>query len=159
VFNQLTRLKQHTGNWPGKTVVLARGSYAYQGYTYELIDLPGTYSLFASSPDEEVARDFICSGQPQVTVVVVDATSLERNLSLVLQITKLTNNVIVCLNLMDEARRQNLVLDLPQLEAELGVPVVPTTATTGTGLQALKDTIARVAGGKLRPQPRSMEFD
>jgi ferrous iron transport protein B len=159
VFNKLTGLKQHTGNWPGKTVVLAQGSYTYQGHTYEIYDLPGTYSLSASSPEEEVARDFICSGQPQVTVVVVDATCLERNLHLVLQITQLTTSVIVCLNLMDEAKRQNMVLDVHQLEEELGVPVIPTTATTSEGLQALQDAIARVTHGALRPQPRSLQLD
>src|SRR5690554_2840621 len=147
VFNRLTGLNQHTGNWPGKTISLAQGSYKYQGHTYEIVDLPGTYSLLAASPEEEVARDFILSGQPLVTVVVVDATCLERNLHFVLQVTQLTERVIVCLNLMDEARRQNLNLDLHQLEKELGVPVVPTTATKGVGLNTLKDAIARVAVG------------
>lgn len=159
VFNALTGLKQHTGNWPGKTVLLAEGSYTYQGHTYEVVDLPGTYSLVASSPEEEVARDFICSGYPHVTVVVVDATSLERNLHLVLQITQLTSSVIVCLNLMDEAVRQNLHFDLHRLEEELGVPVIPTTATIGEGLQQLKDAIARVASGKLLPHPVSFLLD
>lgn len=159
VFNKLTGLKQHTGNWPGKTVLLAQGSYTYQGHTYEVCDLPGTYSLFASSPEEEVARDFIRSGQPQVTVVVVDATCLERNLHLVLQITQLTTNVIVCLNLMDEVRRQKMDLDVHRLEQELGVPVIPTTATTGEGLLALKDAIARVMNGALRPKPMSLDID
>lgn len=158
-FNKLTGLKQHTGNWPGKTVLLAQGNYTYQGHTYEVYDLPGTYSLLASSPEEEIARDFICSGQPQVTVVVVDATCLERNLHLVLQITQLTTNVIVCLNLMDEVRRQNMRLDIDRLERELGVPVIPTTATTGEGLPALKDAIARVIRGVLRPEPIAMEVD
>lgn len=159
LFNKLTGLKQHTGNWPGKTVLLARGSYTYRGQTYDITDLPGTYSLLASSPEEEVARDFICSGQPQVTVVVVDATALERNLNLVLQITQLTEDVIVCLNLMDEAERQNITLDLNRLQAELGVPVVPTTATTGAGLTTLKETIARMIKRELRPQPKSLELD
>ncbi len=159
VFNRLTGLKQHTGNWPGKTVLLARGSFTHQGHSYEVWDLPGTYSLLASSPEEAVARDFICSGQPQVTVVVVDATSLERNLHLVLQVIKLTENVIVCLNLMDEAKRQHLSIDLQHLENELGVPVVPTTATTGQGILMLKDTISRVAKGTLKPQPLSLDHD
>ena len=158
LFNKLTGLKQHTGNWPGKTVLLARGSYTYRGQTYDITDLPGTYSLLASSPEEEVARDFICSGQPQVTVVVVDATALERNLNLVLQITQLTEDVIVCLNLMDEAERQNITLDLNRLQAELGVPS-PTTATTGAGLTTLKETIARMIKRELRPQPKSLELD
>ena len=159
VFNRLTGLNQHTGNWPGKTISLAQGSYKYQGHTYEIVDLPGTYSLLAASPEEEVARDFILSGQPLVTVVVVDATCLERNLHFVLQVTQLTERVIVCLNLMDEARRQNLNLDLHQLEKELGVPVVPTTATKGVGLNTLKDAIARVAVGSLKPSPPKLELN
>lgn len=153
IFNSLTGLKQHTGNWPGKTVLQARGSYTYQGNTFEVVDLPGTYSLLATSPEEQVARDFICSGQPQVTVVVVDATCLERNLNLVLQITELTSQVVVCLNLIDEARRKKLRINLPKLEQELGVPVIPTAATTGEGLQLLKDAIFRVATGKIKPNP------
>lgn len=155
IFNQLTGLKQHTGNWPGKTVLQARGFYHYHGNAFEVMDLPGTYSLLASSPEEEVARDFICSGQPHVTVIVVDATCLERNLNLVLQITSLTSNVIICLNLMDEALRKNLRLDLHKLEEKLGVPVVPTTATKNEGLDVLKDAVARVAKGQLRPNPPS----
>lgn len=159
VFNKLTGLKQHTGNWPGKTVLLAQGSYTHHGHTYEIYDLPGTYSLSASSPEEEVARDFICSGQARITVIVMDATCLERNLHLALQITQLTENVIVCLNLMDEAKRQHLVLDLQLLEEELGVPVIPTTATTGEGLGILKDTITRVIKGSLKPETPSLELD
>lgn len=159
VFNALTGLKQHTGNWPGKTVLLMKGNYTYQGQTYNIIDLPGTYSLISASPEEEVARDFIRSHNPNVTVIVVDATCLERNLSLVLQLTQITNKVVVCLNLMDEARRQNLRLDLPKLEEELGVPVVPTTATTGEGLQTLKDAIARINSGKLQPSPVNFKID
>lgn len=159
VFNQLTGLKQHTGNWPGKTVLLAKGNYSYLGSTYEICDLPGTYSLLASSPEEEVARDFIASGEPQVTVVVVDATCLERNLNLVLQITQLTSHVIVCLNLMDEAQNQNLIIDLLQLEEELGVPIVPTTATTGEGLRTLKEAINQMVNGKLSAKPRSLDLD
>lgn len=159
VFNSLTGLKQHTGNWPGKTVLLTEGSFAFRGITYTVVDLPGTYSVFASSPEEEVARDFINSGQADVIVVVVDATCLERNLSLVLQVTQMTPNVVVCLNLMDEARRQNLRLDLHRLEWELGVPVVPTTATTGEGLHTLKETISRVIADQLRPKPLAIEVD
>ncbi|HHT67918.1 MAG TPA: ferrous iron transporter B [Firmicutes bacterium] len=159
VFNKLTGLRQHTGNWPGKTVLLAQGSYSYHGHTYQICDLPGTYSLLASSPEEEVARDFLCSEKPRVTVVVVDATSLERNLHLVLQILQLTPHVILCLNLMDEAQRRGIRLDLHGLEDELGVPIIPTTATTGDGLPALKDAIARMANGTLRSHPQPLEID
>ena len=159
VFNKLTGLKQHTGNWPGKTVRLAQGSYRYQGQTYELVDLPGTYSLLPASPEEEVARDFISSGKPLVTVVVADATCLERNLHFVLQVAQLTDRVILCLNLMDEARRQNLKINLLQLEKELGMPVIPTAAVKGEGLGELKDAIARVISGSLKPSPPLLELD
>ena len=153
IFNALTGLKQHTGNWPGKTVLLKEGSFRHQGCTCRVLDLPGTYSLTASSPEEEVARDFILSGQPDAVVVVADATCLERNLHLVLQVVQLTARVVLCVNLMDEARRRRLQLDLPKLEEELGIPVIPTTATTGEGLEALKDAAIRVALGQLRPRP------
>ena len=95
VFNALTGLKQHTGNWPGKTVVRAEGSFSYQNNKYKIVDLPGTYSLLSTSEDEEVARDFVLFGQPDVTVVVVDASRLQRNLSLVLQILEITNKVVL----------------------------------------------------------------
>lgn len=159
VFNALTGLKQHTGNWPGKTVLLKRGTLRHQGNTYEIVDLPGTYSLSASSPEEEAAREFITLGDPDVVVVVVDATCLERNLHLTLQILQLTHQVVVCLNLMDEAEKLNLRLDPSRLEAELGVPVVPTAAVTGEGLQDLKDAIARTAQGQLTPQPNPVNTD
>ena len=158
VFNKLTGLNQHTGNWPGKTVSLAQGSYAYQGQLYEVVDLPGTYSLLASSPEEEIARDFICSAQAKVTVIVVDATCLERNLHLVLQIAQLTSEVVVCVNLMDEAKRRKIGIDLLQLEKELGVPVVPPTAIKGNGLPMLKDAIARVSSGTIQPEPKTLEI-
>jgi Fe2+ transport system protein B len=156
IFNGLTGLKQHTGNWPGKTVLQARGKYRYQGRIYEVVDLPGTYSLLANSPEEEVARDFLCSALPAATVVVVDVTCLERNLNLVLQVLEITPKVVVCANFMDEAKRLNLRLDLLLLEKELGVPVIPTTGTTKTGLPQLKDAIARAAGGQLRGRPFSI---
>ncbi len=159
VFNALTGLRQHTGNWPGKTVLQARGHFSHRDRTFTLVDLPGTYSLQASSVEEEVARDFICFGRPDVTVVVVDATCLERNLNLVLQITETTRAVVVCLNLMDEARRKSIVLDVPLLASELGVPVVPTAARKGEGLEHLKDVIAAVATGTLRPHPTPLIYD
>ncbi|NMB00810.1 MAG: ferrous iron transporter B [Firmicutes bacterium] len=159
VFNALTGLKQHTGNWPGKTVLLSKGSYVFQGQTFDVIDLPGTYSLSASSPEEEVAGEYIRSGEPDVIVIVVDATCLERNLSLVLQVSQVAPRVIICLNLIDEAIRAGLHLDVHKLEQELGVPVVPTVATTGQGLPALKDAIARVVKGTLRADPKGFDLD
>ncbi|MDN5362040.1 MAG: hypothetical protein PWP70_1087 [Moorella sp. (in: firmicutes)] len=159
VFNALTGLRQHTGNWPGKTVLQARGQFTHQGQVFTLVDLPGTYSLQANSVEEQVARDFICFGRPDVTVVVVDATCLERNLNLILQVIETTEAVVVCLNLMDEARRKNIVIDVPLLADELEVPVVPTAARKGEGLARLKDVIAAVATGALRPAPSPVIYD
>lgn len=141
VFNQLTGLRQHTGNWPGKTVTNARGTFTYQGQQYILVDLPGTYSLFANSVEEEVARNFLCFGEPAVTVVVLDATCLERNLNLALQILEITSNVVICVNLIDEAKRKKITIDLPRLASLLGVPVVGTNARNGEGLIKLKEAI------------------
>ena len=141
VFNSLTGLNQHTGNWPGKTVSNAEGYYNHQNKKFVLVDIPGTYSLMANSVEEEVARDFICFGNPDVTVVVVDATCLERNLNLVLQILEITSNVVVCVNLMDEAKRKNIHINLKELEKQLGIPVVGTSANKGKGLKELMDKI------------------
>ena len=153
VFNALTGLRQHTGNWPGKTVARAEGTYAHAGSRVKVVDLPGTYSLQAASVDEEVARDFVLFGQPDVTVVVVDATRLERNLNLVLQIIEITDKVVVCLNLMDEARRRGIGVDPAILSRELGVPVVPTAARRGEGMPELLDAIREVATGETQPDP------
>lgn len=153
LFNALTGLKQHTGNWPGKTVEMKKGSFQHHGWTCEVVDLPGTYSLTPASPEEEAARDFLRSGNSDAVVVVADATCLERGLHLALQVMQLTPKTILCLNLMDEAKRQRLRLDVDELEGELGIPVVPTTATKGEGLEELKDAIIRVAQGQLQPRP------
>ena len=153
VFNALTGLRQHTGNWPGETVARAEGGFTLKGTRVKLVDLPGTYSLQAGSADEEVARDFVLFGQPDVTVVVVDATRLERNLNLVLQIREITDRVVVCLNLMDEARRHGIGIDVPRLERELGVPVVPTVARRGDGIPELLEAIHGVATGALQAAP------
>ncbi|HHW44372.1 MAG TPA: iron transporter FeoB [Desulfotomaculum sp.] len=159
LFNALTGLKQHTGNWPGKTVLQARGSFHYAGKEYVLVDLPGTYSLLANSPEERVARDFLCFARPDATVVVVDATCLERNLNLVLQVLEITGRVIVCANMMDEARRKKIYIDLDALREELGVPVVATEARNGTGLTALKETIHALVGGRISTSPRRLTYD
>ncbi len=154
VFNNLTGLKQHTGNWPGKTVVRAEGGFSYAGRRFKLVDLPGTYSLLSTSADEEVARDFILFGQPDVTVVVVDATQLERNLNLVLQVLEITDRAVVCLNLMDEAGRNGITVDERSLMKELGVPVVPTAARSGEGMNGLLQSIHDVATGTFVCKPR-----
>lgn len=153
VFNALTGLRQHTGNWPGKTVVKAEGSFSYQNKRFDLVDLPGTYSLLSDSDDEEVARDFILFGKPDVTVIVVDAGRLERNLSLVLQILQITPKVILCLNLMDEAERHNIKIDHRTLARELQIPVIPTSARSKEGLDNLLQAIAQVANGDFSKQP------
>jgi ferrous iron transport protein B len=154
LFNALTGLRQHTGNWPGKTVTRAEGGFQYRGKRYKLVDLPGTYSLLTATVDEAIARDFILFGRPDCTVVTVDATCLERNLNLVLQVLEITDKAVVALNLIDEARRKGIEVDARQLARDLGVPVVPTVAKTGQGLSGLLEAIADVAGGKVRTQPR-----
>lgn len=153
VFNALTGLRQHTGNWPGKTVTRAEGAFQYHGRRFKLVDLPGTYSLFSTSLDEQVARDFILFGQPDVTVVVADATRLERNLNLTLQVLEITDRVVVCLNLMDEAPRHGLEVDPRQLARDLGVPVVPTAARFNRGLTDLLQAIWEVATGQVVCRP------
>jgi GTP-binding protein len=154
VFNALTGLRQHTGNWPGKTVNRAEGSFVRDGVTYRLVDLPGTYSLLSASTDEEIARDFILFGQPDCTVVVVDATALERNLNLVFQVMEITDKVVVCVNLMDEARRKGIEVNTDQLSKEIGVPAVGTAARTGEGPRELVRTTAGVIDGRIPTSPK-----
>lgn len=153
VFNALTGLRQHTGNWPGKTVSRAEGGFSYDGQRFKLIDLPGTYSLLSTSYDEEIARDFILFGRPDVTVIVVDATRLERNLNLALQVLEITDRAVVCLNLMDEARRHGLTIDERRLARDLGVPVVPAAARQREGLDELLSAINDVATGRYICRP------
>jgi ferrous iron transport protein B len=157
VFNALTGLRQHTGNWPGKTVARAEGVFAHDGKRVKVVDLPGTYSLQAGSTDEEVARDFILFGRPDVTLVVVDATRLERNLNLVLQILEITDKVVVCLNLTDEAERHGISVDHEALAMELGVPVVPTVARSRKGIPELLEVLRGVAEGSVTTQPFRLE--
>jgi Fe2+ transport system protein B len=159
VFNSLTGLKQHTGNWPGKTVSRAEGGFSFGEHRYKLIDLPGTYSLLSTSYDEEIARDFILFGQPDVTVIVVDATRLERNLNLVLQVLEITERAVVCLNLMDEANRHGLQIDDRRLARDLGVPVVPTVARQSQGLDQLLQAISDVATGETVCRPHRIRSE
>lgn len=135
----------------------AEGGFEYGGHRYKLVDLPGTYSLLATSLDEEVARDFILFGQPDVTIVVVDATRLERNLNLVLQVLEITDRVVICLNLMDEARRNKIQLDHRRLARDLGVPVVPTAARQQEGLDELLQTVSGVASGQILCKPHRIQ--
>ncbi len=137
VFNALTGMNQHTGNWPGKTVTNAQGYCSYKENSYVLVDIPGTYSLFAHSAEEEVARNFICFGESQKTVIICDATCLERNLNLVLQTLEVTENVVVCVNLLDEAKRKGIKIDLKKLSEKLGVTVIGTVAHKKRSLESL----------------------
>ena len=158
IFNALTGSRQHVGNWPGKTIERAEGIF-YQGdWEIHMVDLPGTYSLAAQSPEEIVARDYILFGEPDVVVNVVDATSLERNLNLTLQILELTDRVVVALNLMDEVRRQGWEIDVKALEASLGVPVVSTVATENNGLLQLATALVEVAEGCRQTHPASVNY-
>ena len=153
LFNALTHLHQHTGNWPGKTVATARGCFTYRGEKYTLVDLPGTYSLLADSPEEEIARDFIRSGAADATLVVSDATCLERNLNLVLQVMACTHPVVLCVNLLDEARKKGIAVDLTALQDALGIPVVGTAVRGGEGLDALRAALRQAVRAPL-PPPR-----
>jgi Fe2+ transport system protein B len=159
VFNALTGLRQHTGNWPGKTVTRAEGGFQYDGRRYKLVDLPGTYSLLSTSTDEQIARDFLLFGQPDVTVIVADATRLERNLNLTLQVLEITPRAVLCVNLVDEARRLGWRVDDRQLARDLGVPVVLTAARHGEGLSDLLRAIADVATGRVACRPRRLMAD
>ena len=159
VFNNLTGLKQHTGNWPGKTVTNATGKYNHRNKEFILVDIPGTYSLMANSEEEEVARDFICFGNPDATVIVVDATCLERNLNLVLQTIEITDKAIVCVNLMDEAKRKGITVDLVKLSLLLGIPTIGTSANLGQGLNELMDSIYNVTFNKFISNPVKINYD
>lgn len=146
VFNNLTGMNQHTGNWPGKTVASAQGYCSTENGSYVLVDIPGTYSLMAHSAEEEVARNFICFGEPDATVIVCDATCLERNLNLVLQTLEISSNVIVCVNLMDEAKRKGISIDINKLSELLGVPVVSVIARKKNSLKALTEALDLIDG-------------
>lgn len=158
VFNALTGLNQHTGNWPGKTVSNAQGKCTYNGINYMMVDLPGTYSLMAHSAEEEVARDFICFGGADAGIVVCDATCLERNLNLVLQTIEIMPNVVVCVNLMDEARKKQIEINCTQLEKRLGVPVVAASARSGKGLTQLMCRTDALIKEEEQPHPTAVRY-
>lgn len=159
VFNSLTGLRQHTGNWPGKTVGRAEGAFQYADKRYKIVDLPGTYSLLSTSTDEEIARDFILFGQPDVTIIVVDASRLERNLNLALQVLEITDRAVLCLNLIDEAKRHHINVDERLLSKQLGIPVIPTAARQGVGIQELLKNIHLVATGEYVCKPYKMKSE
>ncbi|WP_286232112.1 FeoB small GTPase domain-containing protein [Neobacillus mesonae] len=158
LFNALTGLRQHTGNWAGKTVSLAQGSVEFKNKIFQLIDLPGTYSLFSNSKDEEVARNYIVFEKPDVTLVVLDATSLERNLNLALQVLEMTKNVIICINLIDIAENQGIEINERLLTNRLGVPVIKISARNKIGFPLLLDTIDRIVTGAIECHPAQLQY-
>ena len=158
LFNRLTGMKQHTGNWPGKTVGSAWGRVEKDGWHFLLGDTPGTYSLLSHSAEEEAARDAICFGGADAVAVVCDATCLERGLNLVLQVLSLTARAVVCVNLMDEARRRGIRVDIAALEEALGVPVVGCAARDGAGVERLLRRVRAVAEGRETPKPREVRL-
>ena len=144
VFNALTGMHQHTGNWSGKTVSTAKGSYIYLGRKIILIDIPGTYSLNANSAEEEVARDFILDGKANVTVVVCDAATLQRNIALLLQINQTNNKTILCINFIDEAKKRGITVNTEKMSKMLGLPVVAVSGKKKLGLNTLSDEIIKM---------------
>lgn len=158
VFNALTGLKQHTGNWSGKTVGNAVGHFSLGDWKVELYDLPGIYSLFSESAEERTAKDFICYEEPDAVIVVLDATALERNLPLGLQIMELTKNVVFCLNLTDEAEKKGITVDHALLQEMTGVPVIPMAAREGIGLTELKRMLLGIAEGHRRIHPKGIDW-
>lgn len=158
VFNALTGLRQHTGNWAGKTVGSAQGRWEFQGRAYQLVDLPGCVSLLSQAGEERAAREYLLSGQAQAVVVVCDATCLERGLSLVFQVLEITARVVVCVNLLDEAQRKGIRVDLEGLSQRLGVPVVGCAARGGRGLPQLKEAVAQAAAGRGGSVPQPVRY-
>lgn len=159
LFNALTGLKQHTGNWSGKTVSLASGNYDYKDTRFQFIDLPGTYSLFSNSADEEVARDYIIFEKPDVTLLVLDSTALERSLNLALQVLEMTDRVIICLNLMDEAKKKGIKINARKLADQLGVPVIPISARNNQGLDTLSEQLLLMCTGQTPTTPYRMKYN
>lgn len=151
LFNELTGMRQHTGNWTGKTVCVAVGQHHFEGKDYKLVDLPGTYSLLASSAEEEAARDFICFSGADAVIVVCDATCLEKSLNLASQILEITKKAVICLNLTDEAAKKGIETDASALAEKLGAPVIPVCARIGKGLPELMREAEKIcAGGENR---------
>ena len=158
IFNSLTGMHQHTGNWTGKTVENAAGIFSYSNQKFLLVDIPGTYSLMADSEEEKIARDYISSGKANLTLIIVDATCLERNLNLVYQIMNLTDNVMVCVNLLDEAKSKGISIDLNKLSDLLGVPVVGSIARKKKTLLNLQKTISSICNGNLTYTPNKIDY-
>jgi len=158
IFNSLTGMHQHTGNWPGKTVANAIGTFEYENNTFKLVDIPGTYSIMSNSEEEEIARDYICFSKPDCTIVVVDATCLERNLNLFFQISEITDNIVLCVNLLDEAKRKGIHINTETLSKHLGIPVVGTTAKKKKTLKKLVQTINNICENKIISKPNKVNY-
>lgn len=158
IFNSLTGMNQHTGNWTGKTVGNCEGHYNFNKDHFTIVDIPGTYSLMSNSEEEEIARNFICFEKLDAVVIVVDATSLERNLNLVFQIMEITSNIIVSVNLLDEAKKKGISIDLKKLSELLGVPVVGTIGKKKKTLINLKNEITKICAGKVSPTPKIIKY-
>lgn len=159
IFNELTGFHQHTGNWSGKTVVNAYGEYKHKGEDYGVIDLPGIYSVFSYSQEEEVAREFICFGKYDVLVVVCDMTCIERNISILFQILEMNKKVILCLNLCDEARDKNIIVDINKMEEELKIPIIKTSVKENIGIEELKDKIRDILDNKYEFKENDLKYE
>lgn len=158
IFNALTGMHQHTGNWTGKTVANAVGECKYNKHNFLLVDIPGTYSIMSNSEEEEIARNYICFGNPDLTIVIVDGTALQRSLNLVYQIMEITNNLVVCVNLLDEAKKRGINIDLVELEKRLGVPVVGVIARKKKTLAQLMQKVQKVCSGEIKPKPKKITY-
>ena len=159
IFNSLTGMHQHTGNWPGKTVANATGKMEYKNNYFKIVDIPGTYSIMSNSEEEEIARNYICFGNPDITIIVLDATCLEKNLNLLFQIMEITKNIIVCVNLLDEAKKKKIKIDLKKLQEILGVPVIGTIAQKKKTLENLKECLYNVVKGKIKSKANLVVYN
>ncbi len=158
IFNALTGLNQHTGNWAGKTVENAEGFFKHKNVQFKLVDLPGIYSILSDTAEERCAKNFICDKKPDMVLVVADATCLERNLNLCIQIIGLTKNVVLCLNLMDEAKKKKMEIDIEKLSKSLGIPVVPASARSGVGIYDIKEKAFEIVSGQIENSPIDVEL-
>ena len=159
IFNSLTGMHQHTGNWPGKTVANATGKMEYKDSIFKIVDIPGTYSIMSNSEEEEIARDYICFGNPDVTIIVLDANCMEKNINLLFQIMEITKNIIVCVNLLDEAKKKKIKIDLKKLQEILGVPVIGTIAQKKKTLENLKECLYNVVKGKIKSKANLVVYN
>ncbi|MCD6494369.1 MAG: 50S ribosome-binding GTPase [Archaeoglobaceae archaeon] len=154
IFNALTGMRQKIGNWPGVTVEKKEGVYKYRDVEFHVVDLPGIYGLTAHSIDEKIARDYILKGKPDVVVDIVDASNIERNLYLTMQLMEMEANIVIALNKMDLAEQKGYKIDVRKLSKELGIPVIPTIAVKGVGIEELKNAILQASKVKREPYVR-----